>query len=418
MVLYCWPAFLELDNALLILDPSSDDGVIVASSVGFRRQTGYAACDLEGASFEIVFEHVPPLRLSASALADVKSFIRECMVPDLLDIGDVSIVQPMNRKDGSIFLGHLTLVRCAQPISLKPYVLGVQVLMTEDINTRLVGKTIAEIKENSRRLVDICRGVLLSKLIRARLLMPVRTDCVGDFAIYRARLQDHTMILDSGAAVARREPSVLNRGCLVFGDRPLKHRAAGLQFSVRVDCFAYGFCSWPYLGFTARCPEISKDLYPMFAKCCGASLLIGGDGHAFARDQFEHLELGFKKPSPQQLREICLQPELPAHKRHVPVDIHAGDILQVRYTWEGFLQLWVNESIVMSFNMSRPPMDSAEYFAVIDVGSSVSRVSLVTGSPESDSSSWPAVHVEPASQSDPESRGDESAGSAELKPAQ
>merc|ERR1719359_1796915 len=115
--------------------------------------------------------------------------------------------------------------------------------------------------------------------------------------------------------VIRREPHELVSNCLVFGDTPVKLTRLGLFFAVEVTDVIESFEGLPVLGFTSREPLDNIDLYPVVSKCLGKSVLVGGIGEAFARDQHEHFKMGFRMPPAKEIERWALNKDKPSHRQ-------------------------------------------------------------------------------------------------------
>eukprot|EP00928_Gymnodinium_smaydae_P077569 TRINITY_DN6095_c0_g1_i1.p1 TRINITY_DN6095_c0_g1~~TRINITY_DN6095_c0_g1_i1.p1 ORF type:complete len:428 (+),score=42.92 TRINITY_DN6095_c0_g1_i1:63-1346(+) len=374
-------ALNETEMPCLLFDPLKEKLPIVASSKGLRELVGYDGQDMIGSSHQMLFEHVPRVHMSRGDSTNLTSFCRECTSPDVRHMGEVTFIQPVSRKDTSVFLCQVTFFLCSRSWFGSPYVFGIFHHVADDLKARITTKFKSDGKERSRRWFNTFHGEALLGLPRSLLGLPQEawadpSSRWGAFSIYHSRLQDHSMLFHDGNTIVRREAALLNRGCMVFGDRPISPCASGIEFSVRIEGTVNAFRSWPLLGFTRKGPSASESLYPSVAKCLRASLMVGGDGEAFARDQDDNLELGFKRPSAEQLTQLCSCSDLPPGQRKGPGELKVGDVLTCRYTWEGNLELRWNGLCVLKFDMSRPLDDSADYFAVIDVSGSVSSVSL------------------------------------------
>jgi hypothetical protein len=294
-----------------------------------------------------------------------------------------------------LFVADTTLFLLKEPLTQKHFVLGVQFCVSEDLNHCATAHQKAMRKEQAREAFNEVRDYVFEasgknlQLLNLPSIACRRAKRSGnlqgpDFSIFSARLQDHAVLLRDGLTIARREPQVLNHGCLVFSDCPVVPKVSGLQFSVRIDGLTTAFKGWPVLGFTRRQPSDTPNLYPSTSRFLGASCLIGGVGEATARDPLEHLfppgMMGLRRTqahSAMEISEYWLQPELPLYKREPPVDLEAGDMLECRYTWKGQLQLFLNGTLAMDFDIGRPIDAQSSYFAVIDVLSSVTSLTVV-----------------------------------------
>lgn len=97
-------------------------------------------------------------------------------------------------------------------------------------------------------------------------------------------------------------------------------------------------------------------------------MLIGACGEAFARDQHEHLDMGFEQPPMHEMRSWTYQDgTLPPRSRARVTELRPFDILQCVYTWAGHIMLMLNGETLLDFDVERPIEDSADYYAVVDV---------------------------------------------------
>lgn len=210
----------------------------------------------------------------------------------------------------------------------------------------------------------------------ATVLTPMDVPAVdGDFIWFSDRLQDHSLLCNCSSTAARREPDDLPSGCLVFSDSPIAMSPEGFAFSVRIDGMTAGFKGLPLLGFTRRRPADEPGLHPQVSTCLGASVLIGKQGQAFARDQHEHFVMGFKRPPEHEVETWPKASDL----RRVPEPrLRLGDTLRCLYTRDGRLQLWVNEGLILNFDTGRPVDCGQDHFAVVDVCLSVTSVTVLT----------------------------------------
>lgn len=96
-------------------------------------------------------------------------------------------------------------------------------------------------------------------------------------------------------------------------------------------------------------------------------MLIGAAGEAFARDQHEHYQMGFRRPPESEISSWTSDPEKRSHKRSAPVNLQRGDRLGCLYTTSGHIELWHNSKRILKFNVQRPVATDTDYYAVVDV---------------------------------------------------
>eukprot|EP00434_Breviolum_minutum_P018882 symbB.v1.2.016652.t3/scaffold1274.1/size127343/7 len=363
------------EEAALIADVQIQDCLIVGASQGFTKLTGFAREEVLGQNCRMMLSGVPEVAISKSARKNLRDFCRMCKVKRLDCISEVASVQPNSRRDGSQFVNFF-LVGLVQVFNGK-YLLGVQKPVGEGLFASLNGKKMEEVSEDARTIF---------KRIRAK-LMDLQQDPGRDssclqpgFTFFSERLQDHCLLLNDQRTAMRREPQELATNCLVFGDAPARRTAEGLFFAVRIDDAVTTFEGLPIMGFTRRKPMDKSDCYPTVCRCLGASVLVGACGEAFARDQMEHFKIGFKQPPQTEVASWSTQPDVPPHKRRAPVAVLPGDIFGCMYTKEGRLQLWRNGTLAMDFDIQRPILEDADYYAAVDVCLAAYTVSLLPDS--------------------------------------
>jgi len=151
----------------------------------------------------------------------------------------------------------------------------------------------------------------------------------------------------------------------------------GLALRVRVESTTSMFSGLPFVGFTTKRPCGEASDLPRLSKCLAESVVVGGCGEAFARDKSTHYVMGFKPPPATEIQSWSLQPDLPFHKREPPAVARVGDEIECRYTWDGRLQFFVNDAVVMDFDTGRPLAEETQYYAVVDVCFSTTGLTLM-----------------------------------------
>jgi hypothetical protein len=398
----------EVEDAALLLDASRHNFPIVCASAGFHKLTGFTREDVLGRSPDVMLEKVPAIAVSRSGQKNFQDYCRMCSDVRVESISETTVVQQNARKDGSQFTNFSLLGLCE--VRGQSYILVVHRLLGEGLSTQVSRARMAETLEESRVAFNQIRSHIHAKsrphldaeafvsngseggaarppppMPRGRLERSRghrRTNAFSrrhlglpDFAFFAERLQDHAILKNEGYTVERREPEELPTGSLVFGDSPVPHSPEGLGFQVFVDRTTPKFSGLPLLGFTRRRPEDQPDLYPELSRCLGQSVLVGATGEAFARRQYAHLQMGFKKPPQEELRTWALD----KGQGKTP-QLRAGDTIVCRYTKEARLQLCLNGEKVLDFDVEQPPDDKVDYYAVVDVCFSACCLSLVPSS--------------------------------------
>jgi len=378
-----------VEDPALLVDAICKDCPIVGATDGFCKMTGYSTEHILGRNCRMMLEGVPQMAISRSARKNLQNYCEMCQVVGLTNISEVSAVQPNARSDGSHFVNLFLLGLCK--VRHRTLILGVQMPLGEGLFVRLS-------QDETWKAIESTRAVF--KQIRDRLHLvasPGADDCSRpnppgytrhaivaqpDFAFFAERLQDHCLLLDDGFTAIRREPQELALNCLVFGDRPVRRTRRGLSFSVLVNQVTETFSGLPVLGFTKRRPSDHPDLYPSVTRCLGSSVLVGASGEAFARDHHEHFKIGFKLPPQHEVQYWSLQAHLPPHEREPPATIQPGDVLQCVYLKTGQVQLLLNGSAILEFDVQRPLDEACDYYAVIDVCFSAYSLTILPSSTE------------------------------------
>eukprot|EP00930_Biecheleria_cincta_P038817 TRINITY_DN26684_c0_g1_i1.p1 TRINITY_DN26684_c0_g1~~TRINITY_DN26684_c0_g1_i1.p1 ORF type:complete len:529 (-),score=78.08 TRINITY_DN26684_c0_g1_i1:209-1753(-) len=355
-------------EALAVLKPKHDDFHIAAASRGFCEQTGYGHSELLAARLELLLQGLPTTMLSKSEQVRQQAFFEDARKQEVEVLPDLDIIQHCCRKDGSIFLRMLVAKACIVDDPRRCFILCSQLSLPEG---RVTTEARRELHERARATLRQTAELLFgrSSLKNSQLAKPTAAS-----SFYRERIQQNTLLQNNCSTVVRREATQLPRGCMVFGDCPLRPTLRGLEFRLRVNEVTESFKGLPLLGFTRKRPCDEADLYPSVAKCLGNSVFVGGFGEAYARDKEDNFTLGFKAPSQDEIESWSLQPGVALHKQSELVSLCAGDTLGCCYTWDGQLQMTHNHKVIMDFDLGRPPKKETEHYAVIDV--SFSAVSL------------------------------------------
>jgi PAS domain-containing protein len=372
----------DVDAPALLVDALSTDCPVVGAAPAFCSLTGYSLENMLGQNCRMMLRGVPDWAISKSARKNIGNFCKMCRVKGLTHIAEVSSVQANARQDGAYFTNFFMLGLCR--IGPHVLILGIALKLNDGLSVQLPPESVME---SSRNIFKSVRARLLSSQPAQIISIPSESEDATfsetnrmfrrqvstwpAFAFYAERLQDHCLLIDSGHTAVRREPEEVPKNCLVFGDRPLPLSAEGFSFSVKVNEVTPRFQGFPFLGFTKRRPQDLPDLYPGISRCCGSSVLIGGCGEAFARDQCNHFRLRFKQPSSEEIQQWAADPSVPAHMRKPHVDVEAGDVLQCTYFRNGHLKLERNGETMWDFDLERPIDESADYYAVADICLSV-----------------------------------------------
>jgi hypothetical protein len=402
-------AFARIGDTALMVDPhcTTPHFSIAGVSSGFCTTTGYTPNDVVGASLTLLFENAPVGMISKSGLKNLQDYCRLCNSKDVDHIAETSIVQPIVCQDGSHFQGAFLAGLCE--FRCRAYVLLVvkkkvqhQGKAAEEHETlrkaflrirsglngynkeenyhsqSSFGSTnagtpfpswhgsesagvVAKEKAFKSRRPRMEHRMTRRGHRRAKALERLEAAQLPAFAFFAQRLDVNCVLSREGHAATRRESSELQKGCLVYSDRCMKMSYEGLEFSVRVDAIEQKWKGLPILGFTQRKPTDTSDLYPSIGMYQGSSVLVGMEGKAFARDQYPHFVVGFKRPTQEQVR--VWQPNATFQCPQLTV----GDTLRCVYTRVGRIQLWMNTEKIIDFDSERQLDPSAEYYAVVDV---------------------------------------------------
>jgi len=384
----------NIDEPAILVDALCKDFPIVGASRGFCAMSGFALDYVKGRNCRMMFDGVPSVVISRSSRKNVADFCNMCRVEGVEDLSEVSAVQPNARRDGSHFVNLFVLSLCK--VNGRQYILGVQRNMNEGLMATVKRSQMADETEALRSVLKRIRHRVADSPLRQARLHSVSWPCkppsgceaAPDFAFYASRLQDHCMLLNNGFTAVRREPQELAFNCLNFGDRPVQPGPEGLRFAVRVDGVTDSFRGLPVLGFTKRRPADSADLFPSVARCLGSSVLVGGDGEAFARDQHSHFKMGFKQPPQEEVQRWSTSAD---GKAATPPTVRRGDLFQCTYSHAGQIRLRRNGEVLVEFDTGRPLDAASAYYAVVDVCLSTHALTLVPSD-----SSWGAAGEEAA----------------------
>lgn len=363
----------ELSDAAFVADPLSEGCPFIGMSKGFAALTGYASEELIGRTWDALLEGVPVQYVSRSARQDAQDYIAACQSTGLWQIAEVQLVQPNRRRDGGLFVNFLLLGHCH--FQGQSYIIGVPSSLGEGAFVQASRVQLAQAFEDARAVFKRVQGLFRSQTFEVADLSSLSKLSCSEFGFYAERLQDRCVLMDGGRTAMRREAGQVPRGCLLFGDRPLRPKAgSGLAFEVRVVGVTQGFSGLPVLGFTRRRPLDCANLYPSVAKCLGASALIGGTGTASARDEESHFKIGFRPPPAVEVSEW---PASLSETEAAGATLQDGDVLRVAYTEEGRLELTLNGSLILACDTGRQLDADAEYFAVVDVCLEACGVTLI-----------------------------------------
>jgi len=357
---------------------------IVGASVGFTSLTGYSREDLLGKNPHVLLEGVPEISVSKSGQKNVEDFFRMCRQVGVTRMSEISVVQPHKRPDGSTFVS-LTMYGMSMMQDL-PYVICVPSWLCEGFVSVAPSSHVLEVAEQARCCVAKLRCQLCdtasvarespqgsSKRLSARL----QHTCRPPFRFWASRLQDRCLLLNDGFTAMRREPHELGTNCIVVGDTPVRRTNRGLYFAITVDDVVQSFQSLPVLGFTRRKPVDEPCCYPSISRYMGESVLIGAACDAFARDSTSHFDAGVKRCTDKDVQVWSVDADVPMHQRTPPRILVKGDRLGCLYTNEGFIQMWCNGKILLSFDVKRPIPQDSDHYAVVDVCFTPYRVTLI-----------------------------------------
>mmetsp|Transcript_83230 Transcript_83230/g.165233 ORF Transcript_83230/g.165233 Transcript_83230/m.165233 type:complete len:541 (-) Transcript_83230:307-1929(-) len=366
------------ENAILVLDPLQPHSPIVAVSDSFCKMLGAPQSALVGKTFSGLLRDLPKWNVSRSAGENFASFCSVCSQHEVCNVGEACIMQTLADSNGELFMGHLAFGLCVAR-GLR-FVVGL-LQKAGDVTTRLSGAKQVELTEQARDIFA-CVSAQVEQVARQYLGATKEEhldDCcccckatdadLEGIAFFGSRLPEYAVLRQGGRTAGRREPDQVASGCLVLGSQPVRRTLHGLSFALQVDGVSSRFRGLPYIGVTRVRPTTGMQ-YPRVAKCLAESVLIGGSGEASARDQVSHFKMGFRAPP---------QSEIMTWSSKLPEDLtlHTGDILECNYTLEGHMQLLINSTMVLDFNVDRPPDMHASYYPVVDVSGAASVLSLL-----------------------------------------
>lgn len=401
-------AFNKIADMALVIDAAhctEADLPIASVSAGFCRTTGYTSSDFVGVSLVALFEKGPVEMISKSGRKNLLDYCLSCSSREVGHIAETTVEQPVVCHDGSHFMGMflagLCEYRCRAYIlvvvnekaqqkgkeqhealreaflrirsGLNGYDKQHKFLSQSSFGSSNVGTPFPSWHGSENAIVVAKEKAFKSRRPRmehrwsrrghrrAKALERMAAAQLPDFAFFAQRLDLSCVLGSEGYTATRRESSELQKGCLGYSDSSMKLRPEGFEFSVRVDGVEPQWMGLPILGFTRRKPADNPDLYPSMGMYQGQSVLVGMEGKAFARDQYPHFVMGFKRPNQEQLRVWKPEAEFDCPQLSV------GDILRCVYTREGRIQLWLNSEKIIDFDSERQIDPSVDYYAVVDV---------------------------------------------------
>mmetsp|Transcript_103222 Transcript_103222/g.205163 ORF Transcript_103222/g.205163 Transcript_103222/m.205163 type:complete len:481 (+) Transcript_103222:68-1510(+) len=368
---------------LMLFDPAAHGCPIVDVSKGLCDVLSRTQNELIGATYSDLLQGLPSWAISRSGRENFESFCCACRMDGVIQVGETSIVQVIARSDGSSFTGHLTLGLC--PGSCR--ILGVLLVAAADSASPVQRQQQAALRQQAHALLREAQSLLSRRSeapSRSRWWSAVFASSSASAAekerpgpvplatFYSTRIQDQAVLLDGGHTAMRREAEQVATGCLVVSAQRLQKSVQGLVFAVRVMGVSNRFRGLPLLGFTRRRPVDEPGLYPAVAQCLAESVFIGGSCQAFARDQKTNFEMGFRQPPPSEVQTWSAPEAAGAN-----VQLQIGDVLECSYLWEGHLQLRLNGTLLVQFDIERPLKEWEDYYAVADVSGRASTLSLV-----------------------------------------
>lgn len=401
----------NIDAPAILVDAQCRDFPIVGISRGFHEMSGWDIQEVKGKNCRMMFEGVPSATISRSSRKNIANFCNMCRLEGIEELSECHAVQPNARRDGSHFINLFLLGLCK--VNGRQFILGVQRDLGKGLLMQMkrdqMNVETEALRCVLRRVRDrVCSDSLQIARDHSIAWSPTPSDgtstvdtsgsdceAAPEFKFYKERLQDHCMLLNKGFTAVRREAEELSFGCLTFGDRPMRQRAGGLSFTVRVDDVTDSFLGLPVLGFTRRAPQDKADLFPAAVRCLGSSVLIGADGEAFARDKHDHFKIGFKAPPQTEVQRWA-----PASKPEpASLKLKSGDVLRCSYTSAGHMELQRNGEVIVEYDTGRPIDKTSDYYAVVDVCLCACSVTLLGSPPGQDEppSIWTeAEHAPPS----------------------
>jgi len=366
----------EQESAIVVFDPSQPNAPIVAMNDSFCKMVKSPHANFVGTTFADLLCELPQWAKSRSAQQNFANFCSTCSKREVSSAGETFLMQSFPHRDGSLFMGQLSLGFCV--VQDSRFVVG-SLIKAGDVMTRLSSAQLTQLADQALDILHRARARGIHAAQQRSVttgegnldMCGSKTDGVQQkgSAFFGSRLPDCAVLLHGGRTAMRREPDEVANGCLVFGSHPLQQTVQGLSFAVQVDGVSSRFKSLPSIGVTRREPT-SNMLFPRVAKCLAESILIGGTGEASVRDQNTNFKIGFRAPPPSEV--MTWSSQLPEDLK-----INEGDILECIYTWEGRIQLFLNSTMLLDFDVERPLDRHALYYPVVDVSGAASMLSFL-----------------------------------------
>eukprot|EP00930_Biecheleria_cincta_P029434 TRINITY_DN20487_c0_g1_i1.p1 TRINITY_DN20487_c0_g1~~TRINITY_DN20487_c0_g1_i1.p1 ORF type:complete len:430 (+),score=70.15 TRINITY_DN20487_c0_g1_i1:61-1350(+) len=379
------------EGAALLLDALLPGSPVIGASQGFEKLTGRSRASVLGQDWRAIMQGVHDSQLSRSVLQDVDNFLRMARMKTIDSMADCSVVLPGRDAEGNDF----PCSSCFRLITSEEWL---------DVGTGksdrhiFVLAVLANVDGFSaeRRRDHFLNGNELSKLVE--MICPHSKEVLcGQPAIFPAVLSSRCVLLNRSSTGMRREPQEVPRGCVLMSANSMGPFRQSYFFEIRVEQTLPEWKSrLPFLGFTCTSPmevEAKKcffgDLPHSF--CLAESVMIGGTGEAWMRQQAEHLkpELG-KKLEQSGAQRKHLTPDVPEYRRMAPLALKAGDLLGCRYqildggieqgadrVSRSQLALYVNGSLAFQLELDgRLPLEKP-LWAVVDVCYCVYQVTMM-----------------------------------------
>lgn len=320
------------EGSALLFDTLLPGSPVVGVSQGFEKLTGRSRTSVLGHDWRAIMQDVHDSKISKSVCQDVDNFLRMARTKTISLMADCSVVLPCRDADGNDF----SCSSCFRLIKAEEWS-GTEMNRGDDhIFILAVQASVDGLSAEKRRdhFSKDCDS--LSEL--AEIIGAVSRDVCKERTIFPAALSNKCVLMNCCSTGMRREPQQVPRGCVLMSDHSLGPFRQSYFFEIRVEQTLPEWKSrLPFLGFTCTSPTEVETKRCFFGElphsfCLAESVMIGGTGEAWMRQQAEHLkpELG-KKLEQSGAQRKHLTPELPEHKRIAPLALNAGDVLGCRY---------------------------------------------------------------------------------------
>jgi len=383
------------EGSALLFDALLPGSPVIGVSHGFEKLTGRSGASVLGHDWRAIMQGVNDSKISRSVCQDVDNFLRMARMKTIDSMADCCVVLAGRDADGNDF----SCSSCFRLIKAQEWLDAGIDKGDEHICVLAVLANIDGLSAERRRdnFSNDCDD--LSKL--ADLICPVSKQVCLAPAIFPATLSNRCVLSNRLSTGMRREPQQVPRGCVLMSAHSLGPLRRSYFFEIRVEQTLPEWKSrLPFLGFTCTSPKEVEAKRCFFGDlphsfCLGESVMIGGTGEAWMRQQAEHLkpELG-KKLEQSGAQRKHLTPDVPEHRRIAPLALKAGDLLGCRYQIsdrKGFggieqganivsttrLALYVNGSLAFELELDGCLPAEKPLWAVVDVCYCVYQVTMM-----------------------------------------